>query len=466
MVVDKLKRMIKSDFRRSIFRTFFLEISYALLLFIVGFLAAVQCGKSDIIHAQSRATPEETLRGIENRSDRYIEAVNFALVDGRWDTDRTFINNRYVFQVSKAELKSGLFTQFVEVKTLDGKETIFRDYHQFAGNLPLFIRTPNRTYSFEPIYGIKDALIRTVFFITNDGTEPWLPENPGTVTSIYGETSDGRCYSQDAAWTIAQSFTGGGTCVDGTGSDNMLYYGDFGATYDLVQSFFEFDTSIIPATDTISSVAFSLVSNGTGAGSHGGTWQARIYDWGGTLTDPDWIDVTTSSNWTGLSLVATIADGSWTSTNETRNTFISEASFLTNINTSGSTFIVTGHEDLPSSAPADFVAHSGYFADTAGTDDDPLLIVTHEAQTNIMNFVPTNMDASWLMVWAVMTLATYLIGRQVRHGIWYILSLIFMVVFIFQANSVFPYLAGALYIPWMLWSAWKNEPKQPDDPFS
>lgn len=178
-----------------------------------------------------------------------------------------------------------------------------------------------------------------------------------TTYTIFGDTADG--YVTSSPGTV----DGGGGSVATTGD---IYVGQQVAT--AYEGFIGFDTSAVAGT--ITAVTLSLWGvNDTSTTDF--TLEARVYDWGATLTGADWRSPATLAT---LTLVASRSTASWPT--GAYNALTSQAAFLSNINKSGFTRLILSSSrqragDVPSGT--EFVGMSS--SDAAGTTQDPKLVI-------------------------------------------------------------------------------------------
>lgn len=216
-----------------------------------------------------------------------------------------------------------------------------------------------------------------------------------TTSTFYSATADGQIESSNATYGTARS---GGTLVANTGGTSANVGQVTG--YACYEAFLSFDTSTIPDGDIITSVTLSLDGTGATDGSDTDfTINARVYDWGPSLTTGDWI---AGASLSGNTLVASRSTSGWSASGY--NDFTSEAAFLTAINKAGVTYLVISssrHEAGTTPSGNEYVGFAT--ADNSGTANDPKLVVTHIS--------PTGTIAS-----AIAPLTSALAGEQAFSG--------------------------------------------------
>lgn len=196
-----------------------------------------------------------------------------------------------------------------------------------------------------------------------------------TVTTIYGDVADGVIRSGPGTFTQARD--GISLAIDDTNAVTNQTTGllDIGDHY-----FYEFaegfDTSSIPDTDVVSLVVFSIWDFGSSADAF--TVQARLSDWGATLTTADWV---AGASLAALTLLATFA----TSTGNVGNyaNFTENGTnFRTAINKTGFTrFLLVSDDQVNNTDPGVTSKNDWLSADQGGTANDPKLVITHASPT-------------------------------------------------------------------------------------
>lgn len=188
---------------------------------------------------------------------------------------------------------------------------------------------------------------------------------------IFAGTNDGEMRCNDATYATARS--GGGTFAVSTAATSSAVGQELfaGQSY-CYESAFDFDTSTV-GTDIVSAATLSLWGSSTATGGTSSfTHQARLSDWGATLTSADWI---AGASLSGLTLLAHLAQASVS--NGTYNDFVDDA-MAANVNRSGNTRMIVHTTRLANGdAPTGTEYEKFSNADTAGTSNDPKLTITH-----------------------------------------------------------------------------------------
>ena len=110
--------------------------------------------------------------------------------------------------------------------------------------------------------------------------------------SITGNSADGNVSSNNGTYSVARS--GGGTLTLNPSGTSLITVGQWesGGTKSCNEGFIEFDLSTFWATNpgaVISAAALTLNANVVGGGASGKSYQARLYDWGATVTTADFL---------------------------------------------------------------------------------------------------------------------------------------------------------------------------------
>jgi hypothetical protein len=150
--------------------------------------------------------------------------------------------------------------------------------------------------------------------------------------------------------------------------------------FSVYEDLFDFDTSTVGVASTVTVVTLSIYGN-EDASQDDFTAQARVYDWGGTVTTADWVsgnpdDTPSLDDYTLVATRSTV--GGWPTNGYA--TFTSDLAFLTNVDQTGTTYVIV-HSDrqLAGNQPTQREEVGIYFANDAtgvgGTDRDPKLYV-------------------------------------------------------------------------------------------
>jgi len=161
----------------------------------------------------------------------------------------------------------------------------------------------------------------------------------------------------------------------------------FGEWY-CYQAFIGFLTNNIPGDATITAVTLSLCTNATNSSGTDFTVEARIKDWGGTVTQADYVP---GDSLSGYTLVASKAASALSAVNSYTD-FTSETAFLTNINRSGTTYLfLSSSRTRLGNEPAEGVNEEVrfYMEDEERTTRDPKLVITYTLpEANVFRTLP------------------------------------------------------------------------------
>lgn len=198
-----------------------------------------------------------------------------------------------------------------------------------------------------------------------------------TTTVVYSSTADGHINSANAAYATAR--TGGTLTVDtSTSSQNAVGQVEFFG-YNCAEGFLDFDTSGIPDADTVSAAVLDVYGSQDSSTTNF-TIEARLQNWGGTLTTADWVS---GADLGTPTLLASRSTASGWSTSA-YNTF-TDTAFPANVNKTGVTYVMLCSDrhrvgNDPGAGGSEFVRF--YSADDSGTTRDPKLTVTHAGAGN------------------------------------------------------------------------------------
>lgn len=199
-----------------------------------------------------------------------------------------------------------------------------------------------------------------------------------TTTVVYSDVADGNIESASTVYATAQS--GGGTLTVDTAFNAPVGQYLTSATYRIYEAFFDFDTSVLGASDKIESVVLTVTSSGDSSATDF-TIQARSDTWAaGGLTTADWV---ATSGLSALTPLATVATSTFPGT-DVAWAFTSEAAFLTAVNKVGLTELLLCSDRVAvGTAPANNVFEfvTLYVADEAGTTKDPSLTIVSVGPT-------------------------------------------------------------------------------------
>lgn len=187
-----------------------------------------------------------------------------------------------------------------------------------------------------------------------------------TTLTVFGDTADGAVESSDATYSTMRSgsglsaFTVTTTWIVG---QQTGYVGD--------QIFLAFDTSPLGAGATITSAVLSLYGSENASATDFDV-QARLLDWGTTVTTADWV---AGASLSGLTLLGSFNTSAYSL--EAYNAF-SDTAMTANINKTGFTRMVIASSRLSNGDVPTGNEYVGfYLANEAGTTKDPKLVITY-----------------------------------------------------------------------------------------
>ena len=195
--------------------------------------------------------------------------------------------------------------------------------------------------------------------------------------TVWSSTADGLCSSYNTDYAVARATV--------NASNNNQYTLDVGQQYTssyyyCFESFVGFDTSSIGADATVTLATLSLYGK-EDTSLTDFTLEARIRDWGGTLTTADWVSGTPADtpSLDELTLVASRSTApSWPTS--AYNALTSEAAFATNIAKTGTTYLILdSSRHVAGNQPSGYEIIGSWSAEDntggGGTDRDPKLYV-------------------------------------------------------------------------------------------
>lgn len=234
-------------------------------------------------------------------------------------------------------------------------------------------------FSYNPLLAIQRSFVETARIATKNWTRRrleriGLSDNfRGDTLSVRTSTADGTVYDSDITWSSTQNGPGEGTSTTG----NILVVATGSGTLNIRQCFLDWDTSSLDDGATITDFDITLYADAAGvSNADSGTFELYIYDWGGTVGTDDYRDCSPSTNITDLTKMASIALSLWTDTANTGNTLTSTAN-VSGISKTGTTYMVGLFDLAYGSQPSGVNSFQFRSADEAGTDYDPLLVVTY-----------------------------------------------------------------------------------------
>ena len=192
------------------------------------------------------------------------------------------------------------------------------------------------------------------------------------VSTFYSSADDGTLRSQNATYLTAR----GGTTVTvvnaGVGANGLAFGQQLsGGNYNLFESFLSFDTSALPDAAVITSAVLSLYVD-TDASTTDFITDARIFNWGATLSTADWVNGADLASYTKVATrnssgVTTAAYNAFT-----------DVAMIPNVSLTGVTYIMLSSARMDSAtAPPDSEYLGASAQETAGTSADPKLVVTY-----------------------------------------------------------------------------------------
>lgn len=192
-----------------------------------------------------------------------------------------------------------------------------------------------------------------------------------TVT-IFGATGDGDISSgPNATYATVRSGTG---LTAATATANLRTGQNlFGGNYTIFEGFLAFDTTSLAGIGTLTATTLSLYGQQDFSIADF-TIEARVNNWGATLTTADWV---AGASLSGQTLLASFATAGFSTSGY--NDFTESSGALTaNLNTAGTTyFMLCSSKDTSGTAPAGTEYVHVYSADQAGTTNDPKIVVTY-----------------------------------------------------------------------------------------
>ena len=149
---------------------------------------------------------------------------------------------------------------------------------------------------------------------------------------------------------------------------------DYIDTSVVYEAFLGFDTSAIGDTDTISAAVLNVTSNAD-VSTTDFDLQARLRDWGTTVTTADWV---AGASLSGLTLLAHYATSGGFTANSAYN-FVDDAMPANTSKTGTTRMLLCSSRTVSGTDPSgdEYVAIKS--AETTGTTSDPKLTVTYSA---------------------------------------------------------------------------------------
>ena len=278
--------------------------------------------------------------------------------------------------------ESPVFSVDVRV-TKDG--VLFFDDKINMPNPPQAARGADGTITDNPRQALRDTVIDVLRACTNDLTTPHIMRDAdgnllGDTLAVRSTAADGYVESDGTtSWNTVRN--GNSLRTETVDTVSNLEASDVGPgiEFQLSQMFFDFDTSSIGAGSTVTNGVFTFYGNAAGTpevNTNGYDMQVRPYNWGGSLSTADWIDVNPSSGWTGLTLMAHKAVSTWDQGSGAANAFTVDS--YADVSKTSVTYVVMGMSALgDASGPTGTNTVPVRMADASGTSTDPLLTVTY-----------------------------------------------------------------------------------------
>ncbi len=200
---------------------------------------------------------------------------------------------------------------------------------------------------------------------------------PTLIVYSDGGSNDGQISSGTTDYPSTRS--GAGLSADTSSTSVTIGQWGNGGTFNCWEAFFSFDTSFVGFASSVSSVTFSLYgASGGDLSFQDFTIEARMHDWGTSLTTADWVAGASLSALTSVATFATSGGFSTSAYNDFTN-----VAFPANINKSGSTRIICySSRHSGNNTPSTYEEVVAYSADQTGTANDPKLLITYTETTN------------------------------------------------------------------------------------
>lgn len=235
----------------------------------------------------------------------------------------------------------------------------------------------------DPVAALREVIAHNIKLVGKLGASVTAGKVGHTTSTFYPDASvestsvDGYSYVIDLVWATAHDATIGGA-ADDTDTSGYAASGKTATDYIIIRNFLLYDTSSLPDTDTISAATLSLYVIATLNGDNDADDWVNIF---ATTPASNTAIVTDDYEQIGTTAQATQIDiGSITAA--AYNDWTLNATGLTSISKTGITKFGAreGHDVLNSAyAGAAGTRDQVQFAaaDTAGTTQDPKLVVTH-----------------------------------------------------------------------------------------
>lgn len=257
-------------------------------------------------------------------------------------------------------------------------------------NDELGIERKERKLREDPVQALKEVLEHNISLIGKDSDKIVKGKVGNTTSTIYSTTGDGYTYYQapntDSGVAFATARAANGNNSSNNNASSVIGFGDLrsgnggsGYVSQLYRGHFIFDTSSLTG-ETISSAIASFFGNAKyNDQSLSPAPSLNIYESGDdTETINSTYETITDTEWSTRIAYASYSTSAY-------NDFTLNETGLTGINKSGNTYIATREAsyDGDNVAPSwqtigNHAGMGGYFADEAGTAQDPKLVIEHE----------------------------------------------------------------------------------------
>lgn len=295
--------------------------------------------------------------------------AHIAAIDAAWPEHGPLTMHRDGITVVFDERPVLLTDRYGNITGIDAMVRAFRgsrelriDPHRRFYNPPLL-----HDGAIDPLGAYRAMLFDSI----RDTPAPQGWRTKGTVDVFFASTADASLQSSSTSYATARAGTG--TLIAGADTSSTGRVGQdlVGSDYYCFEYLISFDTSSIDDAALITDVELAL----NGSNDQSATdfvIQARLHDWGASVTTADWV---AGADLSSKTLLAT-----WNTSGYSvdYNTFTSETAFLSNVSLTGTTYILLcSKEQTDNSAPTGREYVDFNSANTSGTSQDPKLTVTY-----------------------------------------------------------------------------------------
>lgn len=240
-----------------------------------------------------------------------------------------------------------------------------------------------KKYREDLVEATRQSLAHTLKLVAKENTKIIKGKVGNTTSTFFPDPNvestsvDGRILTDaQVTWATVRGLTTSPTVNDSEAAQVFIRGTKFSAVdFRIGRSFFLFDTSAIPDTDTISSATFSLAALALGVSNvDAGNWDlvASTPASNTAIVEDDYDQLGTTLQATSMAL------SSWVDTDTTYNDLTLNATGLSSISKTGITkFGCRSSLDTSNTEPTGGNQLGCYFADQAGTSADPKLVVVH-----------------------------------------------------------------------------------------